>query len=139
MAVLHGLWRKFAQRWGCEMVKKTPASTEVKTSALVQRDSIEQGQLFDGPALCPTWPNPGTLDCIALEMLLSGQKMTHPDFQSVTHSWRLAACIERLIKVHGWPIDKEDIPAPTPRRRWREIRRYHMRPTAIALVKGAAL
>lgn len=119
------------------MKKKTPAPTEVKTSAGSKAQSIEQGQLFEAPLLEPSWPNPGTLDRICLDMLLSGQSLTHPSFQAVTHSWRLAAFIERLVKLHRWPIERRDIPHPSKKRRHSEIREYRMRADAIELVKGA--
>lgn len=109
-----------------------------KTSAPSKAQFTEQGHLFEAPLLEPSWPNPGTLDRICLEMLLSGQCLTHPSFQAVTHSWRLAACIERLIKQHRWPIERRDIPHPSKKRRNSEIREYWMRADAIELVKGGA-
>jgi hypothetical protein len=115
-----------------------PLKTE-KTSAPSKAQFTEQGRLFEAPLLEPSWPNPGTLDRICLEMLLSGQCLTHPSFQAVTQSWRLAACIERLIKRHRWPIEHRDIPHPSKKRRNSEIREYWMRADAIELVKGGAV
>lgn len=120
------------------MEKENARHTEVKTSAPSKRDSIEQGQLFEGPAIAPTWPTSGTLDSIALEMLLTGQTLTHPEFQRATQSWRLAACVERIRNHHCWPVITVEIPAPTRRRPSRVIGEYHMRPDAIELVKGGA-
>ncbi len=96
----------------------------------------EQLSFIEAEPLCPSWPTPGTLDSIALEMLLTGQTLTHPDFQRATQSWRLAACVERIRNHHGWPVITVEIPAPTRRRPSRVIGQYHMRPDAIELVKG---
>jgi hypothetical protein len=63
----------------------------------------EQGTLFEPPPFCPQWPNPATLTARALSMLLAGERLTHPDFQAATRSWRLAACIDELRKL-GWPV-----------------------------------
>ena len=40
MAALRGPWLNCAACWGCEMKKKTPAPTKVKTSALSKRKFI---------------------------------------------------------------------------------------------------
>ncbi len=40
MAALRGLWLNCAACWGCEMKKKTPAPTKVKTSARSKRKFI---------------------------------------------------------------------------------------------------
>jgi hypothetical protein len=109
-----------------------------KTSAPSKAQFTEQGRLFEAPLLEPSWPNPGTLDRICLEMLLSGQCLTHPSFQAVTQSWRLAAFIERLVKLHRWPIERRDIPHPLKKRRNCDIREYRMHADAIELVKGGA-
>lgn len=119
-------------------MKKRPSPQTENPSAAANGDFIEQGELFKGPLLNPSWPTPGTLDSVCLEMLIAGQKLTHPEFQSVTHSWRLAACIERLVKLHRWPIERRDIPDPFKKRRARDIREYHLRLDAIELVKGGA-
>jgi hypothetical protein len=63
----------------------------------------EQGALFEQPTFSPTWPTPATLPARALDILLSGERVTHPDFQATTRSWRLAASIDVLRKL-GWPI-----------------------------------
>jgi hypothetical protein len=136
MGACAGRLQPFALFWGCDMEKKNARPTEAETSAKDTRDSIDQGELFEGPKLAPSWPTPGTLDSIALEMLLTGQTLTHPDFQGATQSWRLAACVERIRNHHGWPVITVEIPAPTRRRPSRVIGEYHMRTDAIELVKG---
>jgi hypothetical protein len=115
---------------------KTPELPNENPSAPDKRDINGQGQLFEAHLLNPTWPNQGTLDSIALEVLLSGQQITHPDFQRMTQSWRLAACVDRLVKKHGWPVEGEEVVSPTSRRPKRQIKRYGMRKDAIEMVKG---
>jgi hypothetical protein len=119
-------------------MKKRPSPHHGNPSAPSKAEFTQQANLFEAPLLQPSWPNRGTLDCICLEMLLSGQCLTHPQFQAVTQSWRLAACIERLAKAHRWPIERRDIPHPSKQRRHRCITEYHLRPDAIDLVKGRA-
>jgi hypothetical protein len=63
----------------------------------------EQGTLFEPPTFSPVWPSPATLPARALDILLSGERVTHPDFQAATRSWRLSASIDVLRKL-GWPI-----------------------------------
>lgn len=125
-----------APRAGGVAMKKRPSPQLENPSAAATGHSIEQCELFEGPALNPSWPSPGTLDAIALEMLLTGQTLTHPGFQKATQSWRLAACVERIRNHHRWPVITLEIPAPTRRRPSRVIGQYHMRPDAIELVKG---
>jgi hypothetical protein len=115
---------------------KTPEPPKENPSAPSKRHFNRQGQLFEAPPVQPTWPNPGTLDAITLETLLTGKVLTHPAFQAQTQSWRLAACIDRLVKKHGWPIERRDIPNPVVKRRSRCIREYAMRADGMALVKG---
>jgi hypothetical protein len=78
------------------------------------------------------------LDAICLEILLTGQTLTSPQFQGLTQSWRLAACVDRLSKRHGWPVLANEVNAPTLRRRHRPIAEYALRTDAIALAKGGA-
>ena len=59
----------------------------------------------------------------ALNMLLTGCEITHPDFQAKTRSWRLGAYVKVLRKL-GWPIETRKIPSPTPECAGRFIARY---------------
>ncbi len=68
-----------------------------------QFDAAQQSLFDEQPAFCPQWPNSATLTGRALGMLLTGKRVTHPDFQAATRSWRLAACIDVLRKL-GWPV-----------------------------------
>lgn len=56
----------------------------------------------------PIWPRMDTLAYAALTLMLQGNKLTHPDFQKNTGSWRLAAHI-LILKNHGWPIKVQAI------------------------------
>jgi hypothetical protein len=71
----------------------------------------------------PTRPNPGTLADVLVRMLADGARLTHPDFEELTGSWRLAAVAFELGLL-GWPLTVERIPAPTPERPDRSIARY---------------
>lgn len=68
----------------------------------------EQLALIDPPAFCPVWPKPATLQNRALEMLLDGRRITSPDFQKATRSWRLAAYV-RNLREDGWPIHAAEV------------------------------
>lgn len=54
---------------------------------------MEQTSFLPPPPLAPTWPQPGTLADKALEILMTGQGLTHPQFEAVTFSWRLAPAV----------------------------------------------
>jgi hypothetical protein len=76
----------------------------------IEKPAVQGGQseaaqqaLFEQPPFSPVWPSPATLPARALDMLLTGERMTHPDFQAATRSWRLAASIDVLRKL-GWPV-----------------------------------
>ena len=116
----------------------TPDCAGAAPTQQAQPVSYPQGDLFGPAEFAPTWPTPGTLDRLALEMLLSGAKVTHPDFQAATGSWRMAACVERLRHRHDWPVLTAEIPAPTRRRPGRVIGLYSMRSDALQTVQGRA-
>ena len=40
--------------------------------------------------------------------LLTGEQLTHIDFQNVTASYRLSSFIEQLRNRHNWPIETKD-------------------------------
>jgi hypothetical protein len=73
----------------------------------------------------PTRPNPGTLADALLHMLADGARLTHPDFEELTGSWRLAAVAFELGLL-GWLLTVERIPAPTPGCPDRTIARYSL-------------
>jgi hypothetical protein len=104
-----------------------------KTPAGRPGQFAEQGTLFEPAPFSPVWPSPATLTARALDLLLTGKRVTHPDFQAATRSWRLAACIDVLRKL-GWPVltfDEAGMPI-TGRRR--AIAAYQMADYALQAV-----
>lgn len=53
-------------------------------------------------------PKQGTLAYRCLAILLTGERMTHPGFEGMTGSWRLAAYVELLHRL-GWPVRSDKI------------------------------
>ena len=96
-----------------------------------------QQELFEQPEFSPNWPNPATLAARALQMLLTGQRVTHPDFQAATRSWRLAACIDVLRKL-GWPVLTLDENGQPITGRNRSIAAYKMPGYALQAVGACA-
>lgn len=72
----------------------------------------EQLNLIDPPPFSPVIPPAASLTFKALKLLLSGRKITHPEFEAITGSWRLGAYIERLRKLR-WPVITHEIFSPT--------------------------
>ncbi len=93
----------------------------------------EQGALFEPPPFSPVWPSPASLPARALDMLLTGKRITHPDFQAATRSWRLAACIDVLRKL-GWPVLTFDENGQPITGRSRAIAAYALPPYALQAV-----
>ena len=91
--------------------KKAPHRAN-DTGAYLQDTQAEQLTFLDPPPFCPTWPQRGTLADRALEMFLNGRKLDHPDFETATASWRLAAVVYEL-RESDWPIESMELPAPT--------------------------
>ena len=81
--------------------------------------------LDDAPVPMPVAPNPGTLAARMLDLLAAGAALTHPDFERITDSWRLAAWAHELNAM-GWRILVERVAAPTPDRPDRTIARYQL-------------
>ncbi|MDD4888083.1 MAG: hypothetical protein PHO64_14405 [Thiomonas sp.] len=69
----------------------------------------------------------------ALDMLLGGERVTHPDFQTATRSWRLAACIDVLRKL-AWPVLTFDENGQPITGRRRAIAAYRMAAYALQAV-----
>jgi len=102
-----------------------------------QFDAAQQSLFDEQRTFCPQWPAPATLTARALDMLLTGERLTHPDFQAATRSWRLAACIDVLRKL-GWPVltfDEAGMPI-TGRRR--AIAAYQLAAYALQAVGACA-
>ena len=60
----------------------------------------------------PIFPTSHSLPGRVLALILSGQKLTHRDFQNHASTYRLSAYIESLRKK-GWPVADEWQRAPT--------------------------
>ena len=90
----------------------------------------EQLTFIDPPPFCPTLPSRATLADKLLDRLLQGESLTHPAWQAVTHSWRLAASVQ-VLRDCGWPVETLPIAAPTPQYPDRTIARYRLKPSAI--------
>jgi hypothetical protein len=73
----------------------------------------EQLHLIPPPPFAPRWPNPRSLPGVALSKLLQGRGITHPEFEGVTRSWRLAEPIRALRHEFGWPVETIEIHSPT--------------------------
>ena len=97
-----------------------------------------QAELFERPPFSPIWPVRATKAERALERLLAGQKITHHDFIASGDGWRLAAYIHELKENLGWwPIDAEDISAPSANCSNRTIARYFLPRWAIETIRAA--
>lgn len=83
----------------------------------------EQLALLPELEILPVAPRLGTLADALLRMLARGDRLTHPEFEDRTGSWRLAAFAFELAAL-GWPVAVTRIPAPTPERPDRTIGRY---------------
>jgi len=92
-----------------------------------------QQELFEQPEFSPFWPSPATLPAHALDMLLTGERVRHPDFQAATRSWRLAASIDVLRKL-GWPVLTFDENGQPITGRRRAIAAYQMAAYALQAV-----
>jgi hypothetical protein len=73
----------------------------------------------------PTWPTHGTLADRALGIFMDGRMIDHPDFESLTQSWRLGAVVFTL-RALGWPIETIEVPSPTEQCPDRVIALYHL-------------
>jgi hypothetical protein len=108
---------------------KTPARLRRKAGAGTTGTQLT---LLPEPPFCPTWPHLGTQASRCLDRLMQGHAMTHPGWEAVSLSWRLAAVVCELRDL-GWPIDSEEISAPTPECPDRTIARYRLPQNIIAL------
>jgi hypothetical protein len=77
-------------------MKKTRISHQASTGS-------KQISFLPEPDFNPKVPSNNTLAFRALRMMLRGKKISHPDFEGKTASWRLAAQIH-ILKKMGWPI-----------------------------------
>ena len=111
-------------------MKKAP--TDQGHGALVG----EQLTFLDPPEFSPGLPTRATLADLLLTHLLNGESYTHPEWEELTMSWRLAATVQDL-KDLGWPVLSLPVMAPTQRKPDREISRYSF--SADTIAKGREL
>jgi hypothetical protein len=90
----------------------------------------EQLTFLDPPEFSPVLPRAATLADKLLDALLKGKSFTHPDWEGITQSWRLAATVQTL-RDYGWPVDTLPVAAPTAQAPDRTIARYRLRLDAI--------
>jgi hypothetical protein len=107
---------------------KTPARLGRKAGV---GETGQQLSLLPEPPFSPTWPEHATLAARCLEVLMRGSSLTHPQFEAMSFSWRLAAIVCTLRDL-GWPVLSEEISAPTPKCPDRIIARYRLHPNTIA-------
>lgn len=107
---------------------KAPARLRQKAGA---GNAGAQLTLLPEQPFCPTWPHLGTQASRCLDRLMQGHAMTHPGWEAVSLSWRLAAVVCELRDL-GRPIESEEIPAPTRDCPDRTIARYRLPPSIIA-------
>ena len=98
---------------------------------------FKQTSFLPEPDFNPTYPRPRTLPARCLALMLNGQTFTHPEFEQLTGSWRLAPVIYTL-KGLGWPVESLELSAPTPECPSRTISCYYLAPEVIDAVFGGS-
>ncbi|PPC90454.1 MAG: hypothetical protein CTY34_07680 [Methylobacter sp.] len=86
----------------------------------------------------PTFPRPETLAARVGMRLVTGQQLTHRDFQNETASYRLSSYIETLRNRHGWPIETKTETSPTndPVGRNAVYGRYRLEPEFLGILRA---
>lgn len=82
--------------------KKNPNRRQAKSG-------LGQLSFLPVPPFSAEWPNASTLPFQALELMLSGERITQPSFG--LNRWRLSAYIKAL-EYMGWSIERADVPNP---------------------------
>lgn len=107
---------------------KAPARLGRKAGA---GETGQQLTLLPEPPFSPTWPQSSTLAFRCRDIFMRGASLTHPQFEAISFSWRLAAIVCTLRDL-GWPIQSAEISAPTLKNPERTIARYRLAPYLIA-------
>ncbi|WP_338416383.1 hypothetical protein [uncultured Sphaerotilus sp.] len=103
-------------------VPKDKAGAPGKGAAILAE---EQADLFGAAPEAPrTLPAPGTQARRVLALLATGETPDHADWYALSGSWRLAAHVDDLRKLHGWPVQTRDVLAATEAHPGRTIARY---------------
>lgn len=97
----------------------------------------KQMSFLPEPLYNPKWPKEKTLAMKALNIMLTGKRLSHPQFEANTGSWRLAAHVHILKKL-GWPVEIEDCDfADTDlHERQRHFGKYYLRTDLIEFMNG---
>ena len=103
-------------------MNKTPEGGQ----ALSGVEEAEQLSLFGPIPFSPIYPKRTSLPGRALALLLDGRELTHPEFETLTGSWRLSEPIRALRHDFGWPVHATEISCPTAERPDRVIARYYL-------------
>ncbi|PQA83204.1 hypothetical protein C5F52_10905 [Limnohabitans sp. TS-CS-82] len=101
------------------------------------RSAPEQLSFLPPPPFAPTYPAKHTLEGKALQALLNGESISHPQFEGATGSWRLGAVIFTL-RMQGWPIEAVTVPTPTPEAPTRWMAAYSLPNRFIVLARQTA-
>ena len=84
-------------------------SKEPEKSGSVKR--AKQLSFLPEPQYNPKYPPQASLTNKALRLMLNGSRLTHPQFEALTGSWRLAGYIHTLKKLE-WPVHTEHVSIP---------------------------
>jgi hypothetical protein len=104
---------------------------------IFSHEAGEQLTLLPECEMAPALPRPGTLAARLLSMFARGARLTHPDFEVLTGSWRLSAVVFELALL-GWQVESVRINAPAPDRPDRPIARYWLAARHVRLMRGEA-
>ena len=107
------------------------------SDGIFSHEAGEQLSLLPECELMPVMPKAGTLAERLLAMFARGERLTHPDFETATGSWRLSAVVFEL-GLMGWQVVAERINAPTADRPDRPIARYWLAARHVRLMRGEA-
>lgn len=140
----NGLHAPHVQPVKTSLVKNSELDFIAPSYACLQRDAKaigEQLTLLPPAPFSPLWPQENTLAIVALRLFIDGEKVDTPDFQKLTHSWRLSAVVLTLRKL-GWPIETIERRCPITERPDRFIGVYFL-PTrfikdALLQIRGQA-
>lgn len=107
LPIENGLYAPHVQPVKTQQNKRCKPYFIAPSYACLQHDAEplgEQLSLLPSAPFSPSWPQENTLAIVALRLFIAGEKVDTPDFQKLTHSWRLSAVVLTLRKL-GWPIE----------------------------------
>lgn len=78
----------------------------------IQIETRKQLSFLPEPRYNPKYPPEASLTSKALRLMMDGAKISHPEFEALTGSWRLAGYVHCLKKL-GWPVETEHITVPS--------------------------